>query len=100
MSIDSTRPITPLTPIQGSEIGTVQPQKNKASGNARASGEETQVNLSDAQARLHQASSQDIDTAKVDSLKAAIRNGDLKVDTGKIADALIAHTRSLLSDPD
>ncbi|TKI08300.1 flagellar biosynthesis anti-sigma factor FlgM [Martelella alba] len=99
MSIDSTRPITPLTPIQGSEIGTVQPQKNK-SGDSGAIGGQTQVNLSDAQARLHQASSEDIDSAKVESLKAAIRNGDLKVDTGKIADALIAQTQSMLNGQD
>ncbi|QWA09088.1 anti-sigma-28 factor FlgM [Sodalis ligni] len=98
MSIDSTRPITPLNPIQGSEIGTVQPQKNKGTGKSGATGEETQVNLSDAQARLRQDGSQDIDSAKVESIKESIRNGNLKVDTGKIADALIAQTRSMLND--
>ncbi len=99
MSIDSTRPITPLSPIQGSEPGTVQPQKNKATGNSDASAGETQVNLSDAQSLLHQSSSLDIDSVKIDSIKQSIRNGDLQVDTGKIADALIAQTKSILNMP-
>ncbi|XBS68382.1 flagellar biosynthesis anti-sigma factor FlgM [Acerihabitans sp. KWT182] len=100
MSIDSTRPITPLTPVQGSEIGTVQPQKNSATDSTDASGEETQVNLSDAQSSLRQSSSLDIDSAKVESLKQSIRNGELKVDTGKIADALISETQAMLNDPE
>jgi negative regulator of flagellin synthesis FlgM len=98
MSIDSTPPISPLSPIQGSEVGTVQTQKTKATGTGSTPAEETQVNLSDAQASLHQASSLDIDSAKVDSIKQSIRNGDLKVNTGKIADALIAQTQSMLDD--
>ncbi|CPR21091.1 Negative regulator of flagellin synthesis FlgM [Brenneria goodwinii] len=55
---------------------------------------ETQVNISNAQAQLTQASDQDIDIEKVENLKQAIRNGELKIDTGKIADALIAETQS------
>jgi len=98
MSADSTRPITPLTPIQGSVVGKARPQKNLATGSSEAASEETQVNLSDAQTLLHQASSLDIDSAKVDSLKQSIRNGELKVDTGKIADALISQTQSMLDD--
>ncbi len=96
MSIDSTRPIQPLSPIQGPETGTVQPQKSKTTGGAIATSQQTQVNLSDAQARLRQPGSQDIDSAKVDNLKQAIRRGELKVDTGKIADALIAQAQSML----
>lgn len=98
MSIDSTRPINPLAPVTGSEIGTAQPQKNKAAGSNSTSSEETQVNLSDAQASLHQASSDDINVAKVAGIKQSIRNGDLKIDTGKIADALIAQTQSMMND--
>lgn len=97
MSIESTRPITPRSPIQGSEPGTVQSSKTKTTAPA-AAGEETQVNLSDAQARLRQPGSQDFNSAKVDSLKQAIRNGELKIDTGKIADALIAQTQSMLDE--
>jgi len=98
MSIDSTRPINPLTPVQGSETGTVQPPKNKATDSDNTPSEKTQVNLSDAQANLRQASSGDIDVAKVNSIKQSIRNGDLKINTGKIADALIQQTQSMLDD--
>lgn len=97
MSIDSTRPIPGLSSIQGSEPSTAQTQKTGAAGATNA-GQETQVNLSDAQARLRQPSSMDFNSAKVESLKTAIRNGELKVDTGKIADDLIAQTQSMLDE--
>ncbi len=44
---------------------------------------------SDAQAKLMQPGSSDINLERVEALKLAIRNGELKMDTGKIADALI-----------
>jgi negative regulator of flagellin synthesis FlgM len=34
--------------------------------------------------------------ARVEELKTAIRNGELKMDTGKIADALIQDTQDYL----
>ena len=49
----------------------------------------TSVTLSDAQAKLMQPGSSDINLERVEALKLAIRNGELKMDTGKIADALI-----------
>lgn len=98
MSIDSTRPIRPLSPLQGSETGTVQPQKNKTVGNADTAGGQTQVNLSDAQARLRQPSSRDIDAAKVASLKQDIAQNKLKIDIGKVADAVIAQAQSMLDE--
>ncbi len=98
MSIDSTRPIRPLSPIQGADAGTVQPQKSKTTASAEATGQQTQVNLSDAQARLRQPNDQDIDSGKVDSLKDAIRRGDLKINTGKIADAVIANAQSMVDE--
>ncbi|NDL62625.1 flagellar biosynthesis anti-sigma factor FlgM [Acerihabitans arboris] len=97
MSIDTTRPIPGLSPIQNSELSNAQPQKSSAAG-ASGDSQETQVNLSDAQARLRQPNSQDFNSAKVESLKQAIRNGELKVDTGKIADELIAQTQSMLDE--
>ncbi|HFR6223749.1 TPA: flagellar biosynthesis anti-sigma factor FlgM, partial [Shigella flexneri] len=47
------------------------------------------VTLSDAQAKLMQPGSSDINLERVEALKLAIRNGELKMDIGKIADALI-----------
>jgi|SRR5476649_231275 len=98
MSIDSTRPIGPLSPLQGSEAGTVQPQKSKTTATTETSGQQTQVNLSDAQTRLRQPNDKDIDSGKVDSLKDAIRRGDLKINTGKIADAVIANAQSMVDE--
>lgn len=38
----------------------------------------------------------DIDTAHVESIKQALRDGTLSIDTGKIADAVLETARSLL----
>lgn len=38
----------------------------------------------------------DIDTAQVESIKDAIRNGTLQIDTGKIADGVLETARNLL----
>lgn len=38
----------------------------------------------------------DIDTAKVESIKAALRDGSYKIDSGKIADGLLGNARDLL----
>ncbi|WP_299261745.1 flagellar biosynthesis anti-sigma factor FlgM [uncultured Kushneria sp.] len=45
-----------------------------------------------------QDGSQDIDTARVNELRQAIRDGSFEVDTGKIADGLIASAQELLSN--
>jgi negative regulator of flagellin synthesis FlgM len=39
----------------------------------------------------------DIDVAHVESIKEAIRNGTLQIDTGKIADGVLQTARNLLS---
>lgn len=45
-----------------------------------------------------QDSSQDINTARVDELRDAIREGRFEVNTGKIADGLIESAQELLSN--
>nr|WP_281504580.1 flagellar biosynthesis anti-sigma factor FlgM [Chromohalobacter sarecensis] len=42
--------------------------------------------------------SQDIDTARVDEIRQAISDGQMELDTGKIADGLIDSVRDLLGD--
>ncbi|WP_280562078.1 MULTISPECIES: flagellar biosynthesis anti-sigma factor FlgM [unclassified Chromohalobacter] len=42
--------------------------------------------------------SQDIDTARIDEIRQAISDGQLELDTGKIADGLIDSVRDLLGD--
>ncbi len=51
---------------------------------------DTQVKLSEAQKKLVQPSSQDINIQKVQQLKEAIAKGTLAMDSGKIADALFS----------
>jgi len=61
-----------------------------------ATANSTSVTLSDAQAKLMQPGSNDINMERVEALKTAIRNGELKMDTSKIADALIQDAQSFL----
>jgi negative regulator of flagellin synthesis FlgM len=60
------------------------------------------VNLSSLSSHLRTlaaSGSADIDTAHVESIKDAIRNGTLQIDTGKIADGVLDTARSLLKPP-
>ncbi|MDZ7278766.1 flagellar biosynthesis anti-sigma factor FlgM [Pantoea eucrina] len=98
MSIDRTQPLNPVSTVQSRDAndnsGKVRQNAAPAARTPAESGAE--VKLSSAQAQLMQPSSKDINTARVEQLKTAIRNGELKMDTGKIADALIADTRAYL----
>lgn len=85
MSIDRTSPLKPVSTVQPRET-TDAPVTNTRAAKTTAS---TSVTLSDAQAKLMQPGSSDINLERVEALKLAIRNGELKMDTGKIADALI-----------
>lgn len=94
MSIDRTQRLQPVSTVQPRETpaeNQLQPRK-AAQTESAVSG--TQVKLSDAQARLMQPGTQDIDMSRVDAIKQAIRNGELKMDAGKIADALLQDAQS------
>ena len=82
MSIDRTSPLKPVSTVQPRETTDAPVTNTRASTS-------TSVTLSDAQAKLMQPGSSDINLERVEALKLAIRNGELKMDTGKIADALI-----------
>ena len=86
MSIDRTSPLKPVSTVQPRET-TDAPVTNSRAAKTTAS--TSSVTLSDAQAKLMQPGSSDINLERVEALKLAIRNGELKMDTGKIADALI-----------
>jgi negative regulator of flagellin synthesis FlgM len=63
------------------------------------SGGDASVSLSGLSSDLRNlaaSGSADIDTAHVESIKAAIMNGTLTIDPGKIADGVLETTRSLL----
>lgn len=94
MSIERTSPLNPVNAVQSREANDTQTPKtrlDKSSSPLSAS-----VTLSDAQTTLTQSDTRDINTARVEELKTAIRNGELKMDTGKIADALIQETKNYL----
>ncbi|EHM47255.1 flagellar biosynthesis anti-sigma factor FlgM [Yokenella regensburgei ATCC 43003] len=92
MSIDRTSPLKPVSAVQPREANDVGTQKSRLEKSSASNS--TSVTLSDAQARLTQAGNGDINVERVEALKTAIRNGELKMDTGKIADALIQEAQS------
>ncbi|MBB3255838.1 negative regulator of flagellin synthesis FlgM [Paraburkholderia bannensis] len=53
-------------------------------------------NLSSSLRSLAASGSADIDTAHVQSIKDAIKNGTLQIDTGKIADGILETARGLV----
>lgn len=97
MSIDRTQPLQPVSTVQtreNNESGSSKLRQSASSAKSTESG--AQVSLSSAQSQLMQPGSEDINVARVEQVKAAIRNGELKMDTGKIADALIADNQAYL----
>ena len=54
------------------------------------------VSLSSLSSDLRASNGSDIDTAKVESIKAAIRDGSLTMDPSKIADGILSTARDLL----
>ncbi|WP_312949021.1 flagellar biosynthesis anti-sigma factor FlgM [Superficieibacter sp.] len=94
MSIDRTSPLKPVSTVQPREASELTTPKTRAEKSTAANS--TSVTLSDAQAKLTQAGKDDINVERIESLKTAIRNGELKMDTGKIADALIRDAQSFL----
>ncbi|PWD66267.1 flagellar biosynthesis anti-sigma factor FlgM [Pectobacterium versatile] len=96
MSIDRTQSLKPVSQVQQRESGDVAKTKRKQA-EAQSEVSATQVKLSDAQAKLMQPGTQDIDMNRVETLKQAIRDGSLKIDARKIADALLKETQDFLA---
>lgn len=94
MSIDRTSPLKGVNSVQPRSPQSANTTKPRAESVSTANS--ASVTLSDAQAVLTQGSRNDINMERVEALKAAIRNGELKMDTGKIADALIQETKDYL----
>ncbi|MCC8367845.1 MULTISPECIES: flagellar biosynthesis anti-sigma factor FlgM [Xenorhabdus] len=88
MSIERTQPLLAIAALQqrNSNEGVHSTRRTVAVAEKSA---DTQVKLSEAQKKLVQPSSQDINIQKVQQLKEAIAKGTLTMDSGKIADALI-----------
>ena len=93
MSIDRTSPLKPVSTVQPRETSDAPVQKTRKE---KTTATTSTVMLSDAQAKLMQPGTNDINMERVEALKTAIRNGELKMDTGKIADSLIREAQSYL----
>jgi negative regulator of flagellin synthesis FlgM len=83
---------------QGDAATTTGGAGATASAATGASGD-ANVSLSGLSSQLHglaTSGAADIDTAHVESIKQAIKDGTLKIDAGKIADGVLATARELL----
>lgn len=96
MSIERTSPLHPVASLHHRESGdhTALQSRSPQSTSVKS----TEVQLSDAQAKLMQPGPGDINQARVEALKAGIRSGEVKMDTGKIADALLQDVHYSLQD--
>lgn len=94
MSIDRTQPLHPLPTVQGRETPADNPLQPRKAATAETPVSGTQVELSKAQTRLMKPGTLDIDKGRVEAIKQAIRSGELKMDAGKIADALLHNSHS------
>jgi len=102
---------TPSSRVQPAQDGVARTQQGSVSAAADsggagaaagASGQDANVSLSSLSSQLRSLAASgaaDIDTAQVESIKDAIRNGSLQIDTGKIADGVLETARSLLKPP-
>lgn len=88
----------------------IVPTKDAASGSTRAAGSSSAGTTATGSTRhssgapslsvqqvSRQVGSGDFDAARVEQIRAAIQNGTLKMDAGKIADAALSDAQSLLS---
>ena len=104
MKVDSTT----HSGLQTLKDGLQRPQQGDATttggagattSTATGASGDANVNLSGLSSHLQSlasAGSSDIDTAHVESIKQAIKNGSLTIDSGKIADGVLATARDLL----
>ncbi|OZI32613.1 flagellar biosynthesis anti-sigma factor FlgM [Bordetella genomosp. 1] len=89
----STRPVA-TNAVSRNESGLAQAYGSSKEGGAGSS----QVALSSASRQLLalQDGSADINVERVNAIRAAIASGQLKIDTSRIADSLIASAKDLL----
>ncbi|MEK6350894.1 MAG: flagellar biosynthesis anti-sigma factor FlgM [Burkholderia sp.] len=106
MKIDSSsasnvRPASTDAASSRTQASAAAPAAPAASDTTASSGD-ANVNLSSLSTNLQSlaaSGSSDIDTAKVQSIRDAISNGTLSIDTGKIADGILQTASELLRSP-
>lgn len=110
MKVDSTTSSNLSSPkggVQGARQGDTAPVTNQGASSAPAAGghrtpADANVNLSALSSQLRTlaaSGSADIDIEQVESIKQAIKDGTLSIDTGKIAEGILETARSLLYKP-
>lgn len=87
---------TPLAETSAAERSTASPRARHAYNNSSSSTNEVDFSAAARQLNSLQDSSADVDMKKVEALREAIAAGELKIDTSRIADSLIASVRDLL----
>ncbi|WP_063532989.1 flagellar biosynthesis anti-sigma factor FlgM [Burkholderia sp. MSMB1589WGS] len=105
MNVDST-PTSNARTLSNASTGAAraqadQPPATQAPAGAPAGGDAS-VSLSGLSSTLRSLAASggaDIDTAQVDAIRDAIKNGTLSIDTGKIADGILQTARDLLKPP-
>ncbi|KAF1050350.1 MAG: Negative regulator of flagellin synthesis [Burkholderia gladioli] len=106
MKIDSSsatnvRPASTDAASSRTQASAAAPTAPAASDTTASSGD-ANVNLSSLSTNLQSlaaSGSSDSDTAKVQSIRDAISNGTLSIDTGKIADGILQTASELLRSP-
>lgn len=105
MKVDSTNNSSAPAPkggVQGARQGSGGAAASGGASRAPGAGGDASVNLSGLSSHLRTlaaSGSADIDVAHVESIKQAIKDGTLAIDTGKIADGILETARNLLQKP-
>ncbi|WP_250536639.1 flagellar biosynthesis anti-sigma factor FlgM [Caballeronia sp. AZ10_KS36] len=92
-TIKSADSSTQITVKRAAGTGT-KPSASSAQQVAPAASDGSAISLSSSAAFSSHAS--DIDTAKVESIKAALKDGSYKIDSSAIADGMLGTARDLL----
>lgn len=91
---------TNLAGLQEGSQRASQADAKGAAGAAQQAGAggvpQSTVSLSALSSGLRASNASDVDMAKVESIRAAIRDGSLTMDTSKIADGILGTARDLL----
>ncbi|AOJ70316.1 MULTISPECIES: flagellar biosynthesis anti-sigma factor FlgM [Burkholderia] len=108
MKVDSTTTSNART-LSNASAGTARTQAGQpaaaqapAGAASAPTGGDANVSLSGLSSTLRglaASGSADIDTAQVEAIRDAIKNGTLSIDTGKIADGILQTARDLLKQP-
>ncbi|MFD1801170.1 flagellar biosynthesis anti-sigma factor FlgM [Mixta tenebrionis] len=88
-----TQPVTPAQLHQEVKL-TQRPLADNVSKTSRSPQQNSEVKLSALTQHIKDDTSQDINMERVQQIKQAIRNGELQMDSDKIANALLQHILS------